>query len=190
MVRSSLASGAPAFVTLTMVTIESIETSYRCFSQFTVNLRKSFGRDIRWVAVPEFQKRGAVHFHALIWGLSDETLNRERNTRDIQACWSRGWIDVLKSDGSPKIASYMAKYMSKAMYDDRLAGKKSYTASRGNLRSVVFRTGTQIAYIEEQWPEIRSVDNPSGTFEQEVVYKTEWLGRCHYRKLITPFKES
>jgi len=184
MVRASLALGAPVLATLTMVSITDLTTAYKCLSKFTRNLRKSFGPDIAWVGVPEFQKRGAVHFHCLIWGLPNDTVKNERITRDIQAFWGRGWVDILVSDGSPKISSYMAKYMSKSMYDDRLGSKKSYTASRNALRPVLINSRTSIAYVEEEYPEIRGVDSVDVQCEEDMVYKTEWLGRCHYRKLI------
>jgi len=184
MVRASLYRGAPYFITLTMVSTESIKTAYKCFSKFSTNLRKSFGNDIAWVAVPEFQKRGAVHFHCLVWGIPYEVYQRERDTRDLQALWSRGWLDILASDGSPKISSYMAKYMSKSMYDERLSGQKSYTASRNCMRSVLFNTPTQIASIEENYPELRD-ESELDAIEVEKVYSTQWLGRCHYRKIIT-----
>lgn len=218
MVRANLSIGAPSFVTLTMVTVESIEVAYREFSQFTVNIRKSFGSSISWVSVPEFQERGAVHFHSCFWGLPDDVVFNEApwssyagqskrqskrrarfvawaiargfdprkavGTRDIQACWSRGWLDVLGTDGSPKIASYMAKYMSKQMRDARLGGKKSYSASRNALRPVLLNTRASVAEIERQWPEIRAVDSELDLFESDRVYSTEWLGRCRYRRLL------
>jgi hypothetical protein len=181
-VRTTLARGKPAFCTLTMVSVESVKTSYKCLSQFTTNLRRSFGNDIAWVGVVEFQRRGAVHFHLLIWGLPDEAINDERYTRDIQTLWGRGWLDIFTTDGSPKIASYMAKYMYKSMQDDRLSAEKSYTASRNVLRPVLLNTPTTLAYFEAEYPEIRAVDNSLDFYEQERVYSTEWLGRCHYRK--------
>jgi len=186
-VRASLARGKPAFITLTMVTVESVKTSYKCLSRFTTNLRRTFGNDISWVSVLEFHKKqGRVHFHLLVWGLPDEAIDGERNTRNIQALWFRGWVDIFRTDGSPKLASYMAKYMSKAMHDDRLVGEKSYTVSRNNMRPVLLNTPTQIAYFEEMFSEVRSVDN-SVDVEVDRVYKTEWLGRCHYKKLTIKF---
>jgi len=184
MVRASLVRGAPHFATLTMASVETITTAYKYFSKFTTNLRFAYGVDVAWVAVPEFQKRGAVHFHALIWGIPDEVYLRERSTRDLQALWACGFCDFLASDGSPKISSYMAKYMSKTMSDDRLSGKKSYTASRNIVRSVLCNTPTQIAYIEEEYPQLRDVNKDVDKVEVDKVYSTQWLGRCHYRKIV------
>lgn len=181
LVRASLSLGNPYFVTLTMVSIVDIKEGYRHFTKFTNNLRKLYGKNIAWVAVPEFQRRGAVHFHALIWGIPYENYLRERDTRDLQTCWMRGWCDILASDGSPKIASYMAKYMSKTMSDDRLKGQKSYTASRNTVRSVLYNSRAQLAWIKEEHREIDAGDKLSRQPDFERVYKTEWLGRCHYR---------
>jgi hypothetical protein len=168
--------------------------------------------------VPEFhQKDDRVHFHCLIWGVSNELIYNEapwssyqgnsrrqvkrRNrfisfceangydphqaigTRDLQACWSRGWLDILRTDDSPKLASYMAKYMSKTMSDNRIAGNKSYSASRGCVRSVLLNSPLQIEVFSQEWPEVDDVDNKLDSVDDEKVYSTQWLGRCRYRKI-------
>lgn len=186
-VRASLSLGNPYMLTLTMVQNDvSLKKSYYHFTKFTLNLRKNYSNQIAWVAVPEFQKRGAVHFHALIWGLPQSVYERERDTRDLQAHWQRGWLDILKTNGSPKIASYMAKYMSKNMSDVRLSGEKSYTASRNTMRSVLCNTGTSTAIIAQEFGidilSDEAVDNSSLQPTVERVYNTEWLGKCRYRR--------
>ena len=45
---------------------EDLRLGYRDFGAFIQALRHRFGKEWRYIAVPEFQKRGAVHFHALI----------------------------------------------------------------------------------------------------------------------------
>jgi len=42
-----------------------ITTGYRDYKSFVQALRYRFGKDLKYIAVPEFQKSGRVHFHAL-----------------------------------------------------------------------------------------------------------------------------
>jgi len=175
LVRANLDTrGSPTFVTLTFVGLVGIERAWRCFHSYNRRLRRACGRDIVYIAVVEFQRRGSVHFHVLYWGL-DNYVKNERNTRFIQHLWGYGFIDCFFTDGSPKLAGYTAKYMSKAVFDSRLCGRRAYNTSRNVLRSV--RTSLKVArsFLDE----LVGVDNlPCRT----SVYDTMWLGRCHYKQ--------
>jgi len=83
------------------------------FNAFTRALRDQFGETIRYIAVKERQERGAIHFHALIWGIPTWVVRGERDSRMVAGIWGRGFADLIQTDGDPRIASYMAKYMSK-----------------------------------------------------------------------------
>jgi len=183
LVRSNVGFGAsPALLTLTMYDIVPIGDAWKCFTAFFARWnRKRKAERLRFIAVSEFQKRGAVHFHVLVWGLTDEEISSERDTRAIQAIWTYGFIDCIKTDGNPKLAGYLAKYMSKAMQDQRLFGRKAFSASRGLVRPVSLNTKTQIAYAQELWGlKGESVDNLVLT---EETYATLWLGRCKYKQI-------
>lgn len=72
---------APTLITCTYAEIQTdIGHGYKDFSSFIKALRYKFGKQFRYIAVPEFQKRGAVHFHALLWGLPDTLAQKERHT--------------------------------------------------------------------------------------------------------------
>jgi len=121
----------PVLVTCTYARNEtSITTGYRDFRDFINATRRKFGLDFRYVAVPEFQKRGAIHFHALFWGLPDEILGSERRTRLVAGLWGHGFVYLKATDGNERLSTYLAKYMSKAFMAPELAGKKAYTASK------------------------------------------------------------
>jgi len=204
----------PAFLTLTMREITTIEEGWRAFTLFSQRLRNS-NSSARLIAVPEFQKRGAVHFHALVWGLGEEepclqskqfyydktgkkkrkhvcpaTRACEQHTRRIAELWGNGYVDLFATDGSPKLATYLAKYMHKTMRDERLSGKKSYSASRGIVRSVSLKSSQAHYLIEREIAGDRitaegelltGVDKPLTPLE-EREYNTKWLGRCHYKQ--------
>jgi len=166
----------PSLLTLTMREIVSIESAYGTFSKFNERFRYHFGKAIRYIAVPEFQKRGAVHFHVLIWGLSQETIRNERKTRTIANLWGQGFVDIITTDGHPKLASYLGKYMSKAVYDKRLALQKAYVGSRNVLRPVSLSNSLAFEYQDMIWG---VGDNPPS---HQRVFMTQWLGRCVYKR--------
>lgn len=174
-VRATLQLGTPYLLTLTMGDIVDIGVAFKLYTQFGARLRRVYGKEIAWITVPEFQKRGAVHFHILIWNLSHEAYLTERNTRRIQNLWGYGYVDIASTDGSPKLSGYLAKYMSKAMHDDRLFGKKAYSCSRNTLRSVSINSQTAVALIKEEF----SLETLPPTTDRE--YDTEWLGKARRR---------
>jgi hypothetical protein len=184
----------PALITFTMFEVYGIVSAYKSFSVCLQRLRKSLKDSFRYIAVPEFQKRGAVHFHLIIWGLPDEIIYDEaphwereedigdlgkvkRGNRYLQNLWQRGFVDCLPTDGDPKLAGYLSKYLSKAMSDERLFSQKSYVCSRNILRPVSFtlteKVGDQI--------EIEGVNIPTTSPIRDVEYQTRWLGKCHNR---------
>jgi len=190
LVQANLGAGKiPAFLTLTMREIVSIRDGWKAFQAFGARVRRNYSGRLAYIAVPEFQKRGAVHFHCLVWGLTDEEIIRERTTRRIAELWGHGFIDLRSSDGSPKLAGYLAKYMFKAMWDERLSGAKSYSASRSLMRSVSLKSKTAVALVEAEINGDRintdgtislGVDNPLLP-EKEREYSTEWMGKCNYK---------
>jgi len=190
LVRSNLGAGArPAFVTLTMREVVSVKAGWRAYTLFSQRLKNSFKGRAALVGVLEFQERGAIHFHCLVWGLTDEEIAQERSTRRIAKLWGHGFVDVRQSDGSPKLAGYLAKYMFKAMYDERLSGQKSYSASRSLVRSVPLTGKEAVALVvfEIEGGRINTdgtlsigVDNPLVP-EIEREYDTQWLGKCNYK---------
>jgi len=163
----------PAFLTLTIYSVLSFEASVRLFTAFLSRLRREFGSEFRCISVPEFQRRGAVHFHVLIWDLPHEVVAVERETRRIARLWLYGFCDITPTDGHPKIASYMAKYLSKSMSDIRLCGKKAYFATRNILRPMSY--GSTSLPLEE----LIDQDLP---IAQKYDCDTIFLGRMYYKR--------
>lgn len=177
---------SPALVTLTMYQSVGITSAYQFVTAFFARLRREFGPKIRYIGVPEFQKDvdfygkkkrlgGSVHFHVLMWGLPD-WIYEERKTRFMQSRWLFGFCDLTRTDGSVKLAGYLAKYMQKGVLDERLCGQKGYFSSRNVLRPVCLSTPTQVSYSDE-------VLGLSTDYHIDTVYEfpTQWLGKCVYK---------
>lgn len=146
----------------------------RFFNIFTTRMRRVFGKEFRYIAVPEFQKSGRVHYHALFWGLPDYLASRERQDRTVAKLWHKGFVDIKETDGSPKLASYMAKYMTKAMLDPRLWCQKAYFRSKNAFKPQVSKG------VPEWW-----LNDEFGLDVKEPKYSSEfstaWLGQCQYK---------
>jgi len=153
----------------------SLKTGYKDFGAFIQALRYKFGKQFRYIAVPEFQTRGAVHFHALFWGLPDTITQEERHSRLVAGIWGHGYVDVIQTDGDQRISSYLAKYMAKAFTDHRLMGQKAYTRSRNLIKPEIV-SGIGNYGLEALLEEI-GVDKP----EIDKTYDTLRLGKGRHR---------
>ncbi len=100
------------------------------FSDFISKLRKLYP-NFKYVAVLEFQKRGACHYHILY----DLPFIPQEAIANI---WEHGYISIRKP---PYICgAYLFKYLSKDLYDERLKRKRVFFHSK-NLQKPKELTG-------------------------------------------------
>lgn len=130
-----------SFITLTFAeNITDISEANRMFNAWRTNVKK-IKPNFKYLAVPEFQKRGAVHYHILSnLGKDDKDVILEQQIKKGKAVkyadlydvkyWNKGYarVDFVKSDYK-KIYSYICKYMTKDI-DNKLFGKKRYFYSQ------------------------------------------------------------
>jgi len=167
--------GCPLLVTLTThVPDVQLTEGYKFIRQFKEHVKSQMGKTFTYIAVPEWQKNGRLHFHLLCWGLlsSREEAEAERHNRNLQRCYGRGFLDVrFANDSSPKLAGYLGKYMSKAYQDERLAGRKAYTSSRDVDKVRTHGSNALSTYSDELIPNVEAL-------QQTHTYETMYLGRC------------
>jgi len=102
------------------------------FRKFIKRIKYNYG-DFKYIAVVEFQKRGAIHYHML----SDFGYIKQK---ELEKIWGNGfvWIrDLLtgnKGKSVDNVGAYLVKYMNKNIIDKRLMGKKAYFTSRNLVR--------------------------------------------------------
>lgn len=184
LVKANLWGTAPPFFfTFTFAKdVGTIQNGYFEWSKFIDRLRLAEGKRFSYIVVPEFGTKNTqrLHFHALFWGLDDVKCRYERDTRYFASIWKNGFIDVFATDGHPRLASYFAKYMHKALSDDRLCNQKAYRASRNVLRYQTLNTSLQISYLEEIVGfSYKKLSTTEPLLERE--YKTEWLGKGRFK---------
>lgn len=178
LVRANLGgNGFTALLTLTIADVLSISESNKKLSKFFTEIRRLY-KSVRYIAVPEFQTRGAVHYHALVWGLSENVVRKEKRNRRVQNIWGWGYCDIIKTDSNIALAYYLGKYLSKGMHDTRLAGKKAYSGGGKLYRPTIInseKNGSAIEYVKDM-----IVDN-SLAIKSEFEYTTLYLGRGNYK---------
>lgn len=164
----------PILVTLTYEeNMADWETGRKDFNTFARNIKYTFGSGVRYICVSEFQKRGALHYHALFWGVPPCVVRAERDTRLVASLWGKGFVFLKETDGHAKLSSYLVKYFSKSMKDNRLFGKKLYIASRNVLRPVVDKNAMLMPYLH------------LSTYKtlHKSEYMTLYMGIGRYRRL-------
>lgn len=133
------------FITLTFKeNITDINQANKIFHSWAVNIRK-IKKDFKYNAVPEFQKRGAVHYHVLSnLGIEDKEIILKQQKKTGKAVkyddlydvryWSKGFarVDFIKGDYK-KIYGYICKYMTKDI-DNKLFGKHRYFYSQNLIK--------------------------------------------------------
>jgi len=130
--RKCMAGGLDHLLTLTYR--ENRTNLDDCFADLTrfIRLVRVTNPDWKYVAVSEFQKRGAVHFHLAVQGFQQVQLLRQIWLRVVED----GNIDVqaprhtLRSKWAlPKLAGYITKYITKAA--SHAFGRQRYRTANG-----------------------------------------------------------
>lgn len=125
----------PLFITFTFrENITDLSEAHREFKHFIQRFNYRFyGKNacLKYLAVPEFQKRGAVHYHVVFLNVPFI----ERIYDVINELWGQGFtlIETIKS--LDHLVNYIAKYLTAEGLDERLTGRKRYFTSRGLKKS-------------------------------------------------------
>ncbi len=169
----------PLLVTLTHAeNLTDLKCGYKNYTTFIQALRYKFGKTFKYICVPEFQKRGSVHFHALFWGLPTHLFFSERKTRELANLWGHGYIFLKETDGNEKLSSYLVKYMAKAFLAPELKNQKAFIASRNCKRPVSIGGIDAISLVLDDYL------GENAIAYREQTYDTHYLGKCRNRSYI------
>lgn len=113
----------PKFVTFTykenMQDYEQFKYDWKLF----VKRMSRKGIKIRYLYVLEYQQRGAIHIHAVIF-------NDEYISQDLLAqAWGKGFVSIEKIDHVRNLGAYVCKYLQKESMQEY--GSYAYHVSRG-----------------------------------------------------------
>jgi len=127
------------FITLTFAdNISNIKEANKKFDIWRTKV-KSIYRDFAYVCVPEFQKRGAIHYHLLTnLDIKQSPLiiipQKDKKSQYDVKYWSYGFTSVFNMKDI-NVVGYISKYMTKDI-DNRLWGHRRYLYSQ-NLKKPI-----------------------------------------------------
>jgi hypothetical protein len=155
----------PVFFTITFKeNIEDLAYANSEFKKFIQRLNYFFDKKLKYVFVPEFQKRGAVHYHGIFFNIPfiDKNL--------IEDIWGHGFTRIETTSKVKDMSAYISKYLSKETFDKRLFGQRIILSSRGLKRPVEIYGGYE---VDEYLSSVKIID-------ETQVYKSL---PCVYKKL-------
>lgn len=182
------------FVTLTFAeNLQDRNEANEYLHKFIKRLQYFLQEDIKYVCVPEKQKRGAIHYHILIYCSFihwKDLLSLWTNKKDGSA-----WINRIKDIHN--VGSYVAKYLEK-QGEINETGKKRFFSSHG-MKDATKRyrvlTGQS---INEQSCNVTFYLNEFIREEKNFAYDGEFTGktqvrvfslRGHYQRSLETFSE-
>lgn len=126
--------GKDVFMTLTFAeNIQDVKKANYEFKKFRQRFEYELKEKLKYVCVVEFQQRGAVHYHLVLFGLPYIP------AKVVHQIWGNGFVKLNLLEDVDNVGAYVTKYMRKSMdddEDDRLRGQKSYFCSRGLFKPV------------------------------------------------------
>lgn len=135
------------FITLTFKeNVQDIDKANNEFKKFIMRLSYKIGVKVSYVAVVEFQKRGAIHYHCVMFNVP-YIANRE-----LQEIWGNGFVRINTITQVDNLGAYVSKYMTKDNDDERLVGKKCYMSSRGLKKPMEINEDAQVKELADSIP--------------------------------------
>jgi len=145
-----------SFLTLTFARNETnLKNANKHFNLFVKRLKYMTKIDIQYLAVAEFQQRGAVHYHIILFNVP-----RGFSVEQVEKVWGHGMVNWKVLKAVTNIAAYVTKYITKAQDTAHgiASGQKSYFTSRGLIRP-------QVLFLD-------SIDNVAD-WDRLMLLKTE-----------------
>jgi len=129
------------FITLTYKdNMRDLGKADKDFKDFVKRFKYQMGMDqLKYLAVRERQKRGAIHYHMLCdWKQEMKTEEEIRHFERVLGTgnwgvgiWRGGFVDIKPIDHVDNVGAYIIKYMTKNLSIELYKGKKLYLCSQG-----------------------------------------------------------
>lgn len=172
----------PKFFTMTFAeNVTDLTGANHEFKLFIMRLGyKVAGRgnenSLKYVVVPEFQKRGAVHYHVVFFNLPYVPI------KELRQLWQRGFIKINAIDKVDNVGAYISKYMSKETTDERLRGRKSYFCSRGLIDSEVMEFNTNTLEGKKELESVVQTAQALAKRTYQVEYQSDYFDNIVYEQ--------
>lgn len=164
-----------------------LEQTNPFFTAFTRRInRELYGREdrkLRYLAVPERQERGTIHYHTLLFNMP------YIDQRKLQDMWEQGLPEIKAEHGvkgivyiavrnNPKVVMYLTKYLVKNFSDPALEYKRKYFPSVNLLRPQTIYDSLQSNHL---------LHHLKGEFKTyESTFNTTRSGKVQYSSYTIP----
>lgn len=173
-------TGSDKFITLTYAeNMRDLDRADDDFKKFIKRLKYRYKiKGLKYLAVRERQKRGAIHFHILCdW---DIELLGESHTRELERfigekVWGFGFVDIKAIGHVDNVGAYLIKYMTKNLSLELYKNKKLYLCSKGLKRPMEYKESEAEAIIK-----FYELENKKEVFTNS--YESEYLGTITYKE--------
>lgn len=150
--------------------------------------------ELEYIAVIEYQKRGAIHYHMLtnfpkelIIGNTDNKKNEYFQNR----YWKNGFVKIMDINGIDNLGAYLVKYLIKDIDAPIQANKKRYLKSNNLKKSTIMKSyDLPIDYNNRELEEgeievspielVKELDNNNLVYTSS--YENEFWGKIVYRE--------
>lgn len=132
-VRMNIVFGSCLLTLTYKENMQDYEKARKDFDKFVKRIKYNFGIALKYLRVIELQKRGAIHFHVVVF--NPEFCLIPYN--DIYKLWGHGAVHIRRIEAlddvtADKVGNYLGKYLTKSK--EIAPNKKIYTTSRGLKR--------------------------------------------------------
>lgn len=178
------------FITLTYrKNMKDLDKADNDFKKFIMRFKYNFHLDdFKYLAVREFQNRGAIHYHMICnWQQEFEYEDQVKYYERLlgitleggkvveKGIWGHGIVDIKTMDHVDNVGAYLIKYMTKNVAIELLKGKKVYLPSKGLERPLIYRGDEAESIIK-----LYGLDTKKEVFTNS--YESEYLGKIVYKE--------
>lgn len=125
------------------------EVTRRTFSVWANNMRRYYP-NMYYIAVPEYHKKGGIHYHMLVGGIKWEDLKPkfwklDKNGTPIYnvTAWTWGYSTVTRIKNGEAAKHYVCKYITKQHFDERFFGKRRFHTSQNIIRPTTYHAESE-----------------------------------------------
>jgi hypothetical protein len=185
--------GYPVFLTITYAeNFQDREQAKIDFDYFLKKICYHYGdkagqnkkrKWLKYVAVIEYQERGAIHFHTVIFNLP------YIHATELADLWGHGSIHIQKVrkdtiEEYRKVIGYMCKYMTKTFYDDEETEKTGKLVAspnqNGYLRSKGLHKPQELYFSKDETDKLESLLKEFDIgFESQFI--NDYTGNVEYK---------
>lgn len=134
------------------------EVTIKLYLKWRKEIRRKFP-DMRYITVPEYHKKGGLHFHIVVGGVTAKDLmlsywHDVECRGDMIPCyivnsWKNGFSTATKIQGdSEAVIHYIMKYITKGAPDPRFFRKHRFYCSQNCLRPVLEKEESSYIFID------------------------------------------